>query len=367
MQQNTQSLQLQTNNKIISNDKFSANESKYFSILKAILIYAVVFAHLIACYYPNDVFGVMLSFIYTFHMPLFVFSTGVFGKFSLRRFFGALLVYVVFSGLRIGLNVAVGAEPNNMPFIDVLNKFIHPQYTLWYMLAYSVWLLTTLFIKKVKIWHILLSFAISLGLGFAPFINTFLSASRIFYFLPFFMIGRYVRQNKDKFFEILSKAQNLTTKLICAFTLVFVIVFFVLTKDVLDYSWLFGNSPYQDNKTGLLLRFAGFSISIISSLALVLILPYKTEGGYKTKFMVKTESLVEYVGKNTLSVYLLHTFLIAVFDEFTHDFLLNNVALLVLSVIILPIALCLVLSIKYISKPIGFLANPVIKKKPKLR
>lgn len=49
----------------------------YWDSLKAILIILVVYGHMISPYAPDGSFNrAMCSFIYTFHMPLFIFISG---------------------------------------------------------------------------------------------------------------------------------------------------------------------------------------------------------------------------------------------------------------------------------------------------
>ncbi len=351
--------------------KITQNQSVYFSVLKAILIYCVVFAHLCEYFLDNTALFVLVGFIYTFHMPLFAFATGVFGKFSLSRFFGAFLLYFVFSTLRLVLNIVVSTTPVQVDFLYILNKFIDPQWTLWYLLAYAVWLLTYLFIKNVKVWQILLAFIIPLFLGFVPWINTYFSASRIFYFLPFFLAGRYVMQNKDKFFDLLFKAQNVKGKLIAGLSLIFVLVFFIFSKDIVGVGWLYGRSGYNDAESflfaeaGILFRFTGYLLSIVACVSILFLLPYRKEGEFKTRFMRELEKLVVIVGKSTLSVYLIHSFLVSVYDYLMHDFMVNYPIVMIASLVIVPLAITALLSIKWIAKPIGLLANPIKLKKTK--
>ena len=52
----------------------------YFYVLKFLLIFSVVFGHILENYIQNPFFKSIYMFIYTFHMPLFVFITGFFAK-----------------------------------------------------------------------------------------------------------------------------------------------------------------------------------------------------------------------------------------------------------------------------------------------
>lgn len=60
----------------------------YFDNLKGILISLVVFGHLIENFYFKSKFvEIVYTFIYTFHMPAFIFLSGLFFKPDLKKLF----------------------------------------------------------------------------------------------------------------------------------------------------------------------------------------------------------------------------------------------------------------------------------------
>lgn len=60
----------------------SKNRVLYFDIVKAVLIFFVVLGHIIGNHTKNPIAKAIYLFIYAFHMPLFVFISGVFAKYN---------------------------------------------------------------------------------------------------------------------------------------------------------------------------------------------------------------------------------------------------------------------------------------------
>ncbi len=353
--------------KLLEAKKLTPNQSKYFFLLKGLLIFTVVMGHLGEFFSNNPTIFVIVGFIYTFHMPLFAFTTGVFSKFSVSKILGALTLYFIFSTLRIFTNyianVLILKTSFDLSATAIIQKFAYPQWTFWYLPAYCVWVLSCSVIKRVNLLQVLIAFAIPLFLGYFKFINSFLTLSRIFYFFPFFLLGKYARQNKDKFFELLSKLQNLKGKIISVLGTALAITVICLVRKYVTKSWLYGKEPYSSD-FDCLLRILAYALTLITSTALLVFLPYKPNGKFKCKALNFLEKLGSFVGKNTLSVYLLHSSLIAVFDHLTHGYLATRPIFLALALITIPLILCLILSLKWIAFPINFINN-LFKKKSK--
>ena len=70
----------------MTNDKKLRNNNYFIDNLKVILIFLVVFGHLIERYIDTNstLLGVYM-FIYTFHMPLFIFVSGFLSKKHLQE------------------------------------------------------------------------------------------------------------------------------------------------------------------------------------------------------------------------------------------------------------------------------------------
>ncbi len=131
--------------------------------------------------------------IYSFHMPAFMFITGFFAKFRIKKIILNLvisyvvlqIIYLLFDRYILGGNTSI--------------QFIKPYWLLWYLVAvtYCV-LLVPLFERcnEAAAWIcILVLTACSLLAGFAP-IGYGFSLSRFVVFLPFFACGFFARRFK---------------------------------------------------------------------------------------------------------------------------------------------------------------------------
>ena len=106
----------------------------YFDSLKAFLMIFVILGHSLDLGGVNDRLANSLQYwIYTFHMPLFVFVTGYFTNCQSKNFkkgiLNLLVVYVIFQALHI-------VEDRRMPEIRDL---LCPAFSLWYILSCVWW------------------------------------------------------------------------------------------------------------------------------------------------------------------------------------------------------------------------------------
>lgn len=153
----------------------------YFDNAKFILIVLVVIGHATP-HIEGSVFMSLLGMaIYTFHMPLFAFISGyfakdmIFSKRGLQLVAKYLLIYLVYEMIC------------GFIFVDLIGFLLSPRTVAWYLLSLVTWyLLLPLFSRKAYL--IIPAFVLSLLIGDAGF-GYFLSLSRTFTFLPFFVAG----------------------------------------------------------------------------------------------------------------------------------------------------------------------------------
>lgn len=169
----------------------ATNRNPYWDTIKAILICLVVLGHTGTALDKG-----LLSVIYAFHMPLFVFVSGYFSKQKdVKTFWGGvkrlIIIYLVFDLLYVGLDVILGESLS-------VRRLLTPSFALWYILSLVIWKSMLQFIPTKwleKRWLIItVSFVIALGAGFVP-IDTEMSFQRTCVFFPFFMLGFYTRDN----------------------------------------------------------------------------------------------------------------------------------------------------------------------------
>ena len=167
--------------------------STFWDNYKGILIFLVVFGHFIYTYAankPDTLAAELYTFIYSFHMPAFIFCSGYFsrsqrsrGKESLTQL---LLYYLVFNTLMlIFAKVYRGTD----------FKFLGPYYSYWYILSLLAWRAMIGPLDKVK-GLLPLTILITLLMGYSKDFILELSIRRTIGFFPFFVAGYLV--NKEK-------------------------------------------------------------------------------------------------------------------------------------------------------------------------
>lgn len=159
--------------------------SSYWDNMKGILIFLVVFAHFLYQDRAEPMVGKIVGAIYFFHMPVFVFISGYFGKSEHSRSISAIakLIFSYFI-----FNTA-------MCLISGIDSVITPAYSYWYLAALIFWRLTAHHAAKFKDINIIL-IALSLFAGFFSEINNAFAAARIISFYPFYMAGYQLTEEK---------------------------------------------------------------------------------------------------------------------------------------------------------------------------
>ncbi|PFA69352.1 acyltransferase [Bacillus sp. AFS015802] len=276
----------------------------YFDNAKFILIFLVVFGHIIRSYIESDPFILSLyKTIYTFHMPAFILVAGFFAKGFYKKGYiqklakKLILPYIVF---QLIYTVYYYFLYQKSTFeVDPLN----PHWSLWFLISLFCWnALLYAFIKWFKFKPgIGLTVAFSLGLlvGFADVISNYLSLSRTFVFFPIFLMGYYMEKEHFEYFKT-SKARIVAGSL---FVIVFLGMYFI--PEFSD-KWLLGSKPYGDfewnSAISMVVRAAVYLLNVVMIFSFFTFVPTKRQ--FFTKW-----------GKNTLYVYLLHGFLIRLFRE----------------------------------------------------
>ena len=162
-----------------------------YDTLRFLLICAVLLGHCIE-QFPDSwvIYGYRL--IYSFHMPAFLYLTGKFARFDWRRWLKHLVLpYAVFqTAYLIFAAKVLNAAPVSL-------QYTTPYWILWYLpvLAGYFLLLPILPRRGTAGARIAVGVSVLLALlaGFFDRIGYYLSLSRFFAFLPFFLWGHYSR------------------------------------------------------------------------------------------------------------------------------------------------------------------------------
>ena len=305
--------------------------------IRFILILLVVFAHLLEICRPfietgidyggGLIYGsgVIYKTIYSFHMPLFVFLFGCNVRFSPKRiFFRWVIPYAVFQTLYTVFAVHVLQDQLRI-------QYTTPYWLLWYMLACIFYQLILPLIdvgsKRGEIAVLVLSFAAALFMGYDKTVGYYLSLSRFWVFLPWFVMGYYCRKH-----AILEKMQSKTLlrRIVTAVSAVMaavsvVYMYHAYPKNLL----LYGSAPYADIGCSAWLRVWVFLLAF-SWLCLLFV-------GIRP-LLRRNLFLITMIGQNTWPIFLAHGFAVKIAPIWFEDLLQTPAGVLLYTCGILIIA-----------------------------
>ncbi|EAC8464468.1 acyltransferase family protein [Listeria monocytogenes] len=265
------------------------------SNIKGILIFLVMLGHYLLTMGPKQV--IPIDIIYSFHMPAFIFISGIFSQNVTFKKIGRILgLFIIFQPLFILFGVVTGYYKD----IDI-KMLITPAFHLWYLLALAVWMLFSMYANKRGkyafdvLMLVLILFVAAVGNRY--FYGTqFLTITRILSFFPYFIIGFYLNRNGfDKVRNVLKKY-----KYICgiAVIILIVILYFFFSKQPNEFLYLFygflDRMAFSSTTFGYLVNvFASFVLAFTWIALLIAVVPTR-----RTIFNV--------IGSNTLYPYILH-------------------------------------------------------------
>lgn len=310
--------------------------------LKCLLIFAVVFGHMLELFMgKNDGFKVIYLVIYSFHMPLFAFVSGVFARYSPEKIRNHLIYpYVVFQILYL-------VFANSVLEKEAEVQFTTPYWLLWYLFASIAWnLLLPLvqgsgFTWRKKAVVLTAAFLAGILIGFDDKAGYYLSFSRIVEFFPYFLMGAYYREWSDRkkaeeqpvrrsagqpvaegeedsagvsLKQRIRKAAARPAFAFCLGALLCALIY-VITENVdeIKYAWLYGSVSYETGNYSWRFRLLSIGAALLWLVFFLVSIPAR-----KIPFL-------SYIGANTMPVYLLHGFFIKLmsksrlFNEIEHD------------------------------------------------
>lgn len=302
-----------------------------FDNLRLILIFFVVFAHFLELI-PGAVSSNVYKVIYMFHMPAFIFLTGRYAKFDIKKIIIRLVVpYIIFQTLyEIFLDLVLNHT-------DLSIQYMTPYWILWFLLTIIVYyLLLPLLPKKdskFKYLIIGISFVVGLAVGFEKTIGYYLSLSRTFVFLPFFLVGYYSTEISQDIIKIIKRPKLIG--LITSSILIISLTIILIISDVSKHA-LYASFAYSSSDGSILTRFLIYIVSLFWIVFLTLVIPNK-----KLPF-------VSVLGKDTMLIYLFHGFIVKLLG--TLNIFKFHQAINILISISLSIGIIVLFGNKYIVK-----------------
>jgi fucose 4-O-acetylase-like acetyltransferase len=329
--ENNSFIEIENTEKIKSKIKFRYNILDNY---KGILIFLVVFAHFLYEYSieHKDTFCYnIVKYIYTFHIPSFIISSGFLSKSinsrSLKALTKLILIYFIFNFLH-GLILYL-YENENLQLLCPYNSY-------WFLLCIIYWRFSINYFAN-QYCSIIISFIISILIGFWKEIASEFSLKRAFSFFPYFLIGYKIsKENFNKIIEIRKHFHIIIYSLFAIF-LFFSIKFFPeieLSHSMMNSSY---NLYYRED---IKIRIKLFIFSFMYIIINVLILPNK-----EIPFITK-------IGKNSLFIYIFHRIftIISYHEIFSSS---KNNSLITLNSLIFSIFICFIFGSNYFANVIN--------------
>lgn len=275
-------------------------ERKYkYDNLRFTLMFLVVFGHFLAL---QDEYS-LYRFIYSFHMPAFIFISGYFAKYSRRKILEVFLYpYFLFQILYELFDVYILRTGNQLEI-----QFTTPYWLLWYLLLLVFYYLLIPFFRDQRTWVRVAVMAgvllLSIVADFDSSIGDYLQVSRLFTFLPYFVLGYYAGHPEEKRPAIPEFVHSWWIKL----GVVLVLggcELIVKRNPRITPVVLYGEQPYRVADYGPLIKIL-LLVTAISWIAFLLLCVPE-----------KKIPIVSYLGRYTLPVYLLHGFAVMLAEKY---------------------------------------------------
>lgn len=190
--------------------------------LKFILIFLVVLGHICDMYTKKtETVSSLIYYIYIFHMPLFLFVSGLFSKKNIdnKRYHNIILYFVLYIVIKFVCSIS------NAVFYQRINFSLLTEGGIpWYAFALFAFSLITIALRSFPKRYIMIaSVLLACFAGYDNSLSDFFVMSRIIVFYPFFFMGYCVDSSKVN--DILSKKY---IKIISAIMLMLLAIFIVI-------------------------------------------------------------------------------------------------------------------------------------------
>lgn len=240
--------------------------------IKFNMILCVVVGHMIYLFQDNSITaqGIYL-FIYSFHMPVFIFLAGMFSKSSIRkkkteRIVQFLFIYIVMKLLETIASYTVSGK--------ISFHFLWEDGPAWFALAIAVFLAVTMLVVDYD-WKSIMAFAILIGCvaGLDTHFGDHFASMRICVFYPVFLAGYYVDRHK---FELKSKSEKFLSRIVSYMIMAIVFLIFMMrTEQLYPLLKLFkGKYEYAEmdmGMDGLFFRLGCYALWAVLICAVILI------------------------------------------------------------------------------------------------
>lgn len=272
-----------------------------FDNARAILIFLVVFGHLIAdrlgeAAWMRDLYYVF----YMFHMPAFVFITGYFSKNTEKGRAGAvrsfLIPYLVFNTLFALLNYTFAGQLAVFPHKYNITK---PQWGMWFFLACFIWKVLAPEFKQLR-FAVPAAFLAGLILPVFPGFNTTFTLGRVVGFLVFFVAG--LKCPADWTQKIRKVPKWISGLLFVSLSCVSI---WMSRSGWMSKETLYLRSTYDAGEKWeqMMMRLVLYLLAVLLTAAFL-------------NLVTRRRCFLTGIGQNTLTVYVLHLFIVHMIKKF---------------------------------------------------
>lgn len=311
----------------------------FFDNAKVLLIFFVVFGHMIQPFTDGSPkINTLYMWIYTFHMPAFIFLSGFFAKGSgnikyiLNLMKKLLVPYVVFQILYSGYYYLIGKSGWETDLFS-------PHWALWFLFSLFCWHMLLYWFKKLPpVLAVVISIQLGLIVGYFGEIGHTFSLSRTFVFFPFFLIGYFITEKQ----LMLIKNKGIKVASIIVMAGIATAIYYMPD---FNSGWLLASKSYGDLGMGEFGGLARLLVYLTAALMIVSVLSWVPKKQFNWTVL----------GARTLYVYLLHGFFIQYFRQ-AELFEVNRIIDLV-GLAAISLALVLLLS----SRPVLGIWQPIIE------
>ncbi len=294
--------------------------------IKGILIFLVVFGHVIESLAGAPFYKTLYIIIYSFHMPLFIYVSGYFTSYKPDKMVKTILYpYVIFQCLYVIFDRLV------LKGTASTLSLVSPYWVLWYLPSLFIWRSLIPFFetksKKKAVVLLTVSFILSLVAGFDTKLGYYLAFSRITVFFFFFLLAFY--QKKFIAFEGLEKLRkNKTLKIIVLFVPFIFISLLVLFNQKINSAWFYGAYSYSYLDYNIFIRLG----ILVCSTAFIAFFNLFTAN--------KKIPLLTYLGENCIYIFLLHGFFVKLLNLFKIQRMFNYNFFFLMAISLFIILIC---------------------------
>lgn len=303
----------------------TTDRNHHFDNIKALLIFLVVFGHLIEPLRDIQFFKVCYFIIYSFHMPLFIFLAGYFVRPTtkgLKKTAITLLKFEIIYAVIYAILFSPATDAvQSFSLLGTIAYALQPIWVLWFLLSLIFWRFLLIAYEKHPVASVVI-IGIIIGFNFVPFNFRILSLGRTFTFFPYYLLG-YLAKKHSFDFKRIELHRNLGFYLGGL-----VLLFWVTFSLTVDSELLYGATSIITD---------GHNVLLLSGFKLLTYLVAIASGIIIINFVPKRELVISKIGTQTLPIFLWHPVVIWILQRinfFEEIRKFNNISIFIILILL---------------------------------